>query len=210
VVELKLGLKTVDLPYTLRIYGVTEEKFDELTDPKTRAELLDGVMIVHSQASPRQDDLAGFLHALLQCYAGATRLGVVLGPRSVVRLAARRYLAPDVYFFRQERVPRPLPERYLDGSPDLVLDVRPPAGWGDRRAYKLPAYRQAGVPDIWLIDPDERQVAVDRISGRRYHTTTTTTGRVSSSVLTDFWLEADWLWSDPLPNPIHCLKALLA
>ena len=65
MVELKLGLRKVELPYTLRLYDVTEEMFDEIATPDVKADLIDGVMIVHSPASPRHDDVAGFIRAVM-------------------------------------------------------------------------------------------------------------------------------------------------
>jgi hypothetical protein len=44
--DLQLGLRKVEVPYTLRLYGVTEEMFDEFMTPDIKADLIDGVMIV--------------------------------------------------------------------------------------------------------------------------------------------------------------------
>jgi Uma2 family endonuclease len=158
MVELKFGLRTVDLPFTVRLYGVTEEKFDELVDEDTRAELLDGVMIAHSAPSPRHDDLAGFLRGLMRMYAEQRHLGKVLGPHSVVRLTTGRLLAPDVYFFQQRRIPTPLPARHFNGAPDLVVEVlsgaNRRAGLNDKRR----AYRQAGVQELWVVDLQDRRL----------------------------------------------------
>lgn len=41
MVEVQLGVKTIDLPYAIWVYGVTEEAFDELVDEDTKAELID-------------------------------------------------------------------------------------------------------------------------------------------------------------------------
>jgi hypothetical protein len=51
MMELKIVLTSVDLPYTIRVHGVTEDLFDKWVDEDTHAELLDGVMILHSPAS---------------------------------------------------------------------------------------------------------------------------------------------------------------
>ena len=58
MVELKFGLRTVDVPYMLRLYDINDEMFDEMVDEDTKAELIDGVMIVHSTASMRHDNVA--------------------------------------------------------------------------------------------------------------------------------------------------------
>jgi hypothetical protein len=68
--DLGESLRQLDLPFSLRLYGMTEEVFDELTDEDTRVDLLDGVMIAHSPASPRHDNLAGFLRVPSRALTG--------------------------------------------------------------------------------------------------------------------------------------------
>jgi Uma2 family endonuclease len=206
--ELKLGRHTLDVPYTLRLYDVTDEMFDELADADTRAELIDGVMIVHSPVSLRHDDIAGFLRTLMRFYAAEKDLGCVFGPASLVRLSEGRRVGPSVYFLARGRVPRPLPEEY-EGVPELVLEVLSPANRRETLKAKRPVYRAAGVREIWFVDPEEEQILVDRRRGRRYVTKTITAGRVRSAVLAGFWLEANWLWSDPPPSTMQCLRTLL-
>ncbi|HZT81750.1 MAG TPA: Uma2 family endonuclease [Gemmataceae bacterium] len=206
---LKFGPSTVDLPYTLRLYGVTERKFDSLTDEDTKAELIDGVMIVHSPASPRHDNIAGLVRFLMRGYTGAKRLGLVLGPDSLIRLRKLRKVAPDGLFIRQKRVPRPLPEKQFELVPDLVFEVLSPSNRDVNLEIKWPAYRQAGVPEIWLIDPDNEEVVVDYRGKEGSTETRTHEGRVASTVLQGFWLDAAWLGADPLPNEMDCLQAIL-
>jgi Uma2 family endonuclease len=208
MVEVKLGLHTVDVPYTLRLYGITDELFDELVDEDTKAELIDGVMIVHSPASLRHDDIAGFLRGLMRFYAADKDLGLVLGPDGLVRIKKGRRVGADLFFLSKDRVPKPLPKEYK-GVPDLVLEVLSPSNRGEDLDDKRPVYREAGVKEIWFVDPDEREIILDRRRGDRYVTTTRSTGRVKSAVVRGFWIEADWLWSDPLPNEMQCLRSLL-
>ena len=205
----KWGLRTVDLPHTIRIYPVTEEMFDEMVDEDVKAELIDGVMIVHSPASPSHDDIAGFLRLLMRTYAAAKKLGKVLGPDSLIRPRPGRRFGPDVFFLEQRRVPQPLPEDLFEIAPDLVLEVLSPSNRDVDLELKRPAYRAAGIPEIWLVDPDERQVIVDRRRRKRYTTDTVGDGRVLSTVLPGFWVDAGWLWQDPLPNEMDCLREIL-
>src|ERR1043166_3641876 len=108
MVEVKFGLKTVDLPYMVRLYGITKEMFDELADEDMKAELFDGVMVVLSPASLRQDHLSGFVRLLMRGYSAARGLGVVLGPKGLMHLATCRCFGADAFFIRQTRVPSPL------------------------------------------------------------------------------------------------------
>jgi Uma2 family endonuclease len=209
MVELKIGPRAVDLPFTVRLPDVTEEQFDELVDEDTRAELLDGVMIVHSPASPRHDDVAGFLRALMRLYARAKRLGNVLGPDSLVRLKPRRKVGPDLFFFRRDRLPRPLPAKQFEGAPDLIVEVLSPSNREDDLEDKRPLYHEAGVQEIWFVDPERCEILVDRRGKRRYTSKTFTTGRLESAALEGFWIEADWPWADELPEELACLNEIL-
>src|SRR5689334_20121597 len=123
MVEVKLMSQAVSLPYTIRVYGVTDEMFDDLVDEDTKAELFDGVMIVHSPASLPHEDVSGFVGGLMRLFADARKRGKVISSgNGLVRLGPHRRLAPDTFFVRQERVPSPLPKEF-PGAPNLVVEV---------------------------------------------------------------------------------------
>jgi Uma2 family endonuclease len=208
MVEVKFGLRTVDVPYMLRLYGITDEMFDEMVDEDTKAELIDGVMIVHSPASLPHDDLAGFLRTLMRCYARDKGLGTVLGPDGLARIKKSRRVGADIFFLAKNRVPRPLPKEYK-GVPDLFVEVLSPSNRDYDLEEKRSYYREAGVKEIWFVDPQEQQIIMDRRRGQRYVTKTIHTGQVKSAVLRGFRIQAEWLWADPLPNEMQCLRELL-
>ena len=143
-----LDLRTANLPYRLQLFGVTEEMFDEMVDEDTKAELLDGVMIVHSPASVRHDVISSFLRTLLSGFAEERDAGEVFGPDSLVQLRPGRRFGPEIYFLRPGRMPHPTPQQF-DGVPDLILEVLSPSnrdydlGEKPRRTAK-PACRKSG------------------------------------------------------------------
>jgi Uma2 family endonuclease len=200
MVELSLGLRTVDLPFTVQVPDVTEEMFDELVDEDTKAELIDGVMIVHSPASTRHDDV---------CYVRKKGVGSLLGPDSLVRLRPRRKFAPDFYFLEKDRARRMLKPTHCEGVPDLVGEILSPSNRRHDLEVKRPAYQEAGASEIWLIDPDKEKLLVDRRRGKRYTTNTYNRGRVESRVIPGFWIDASWLWQDELPDALDCLREIL-
>ena len=118
-----------------------------------KAELLDGVMIVHSPASMEHDDIGGFIRALTSCYADSKEAGRVYGPDSLVHLATCRLFAPDAYFLRQKRVPRRRPKQF-EGAPDWLMEVLSPSNRDDDLEDKRPAYRDTKLEEIWFIDPE--------------------------------------------------------
>jgi Uma2 family endonuclease len=203
-------LKSMDLPYLLRVYGVTEEMFDEIVeDEDTRADLIDGVLIVHSPATVEHDDLVTFIASLLRFYAGTKELGLVLGAsNALVRLKMGRKVAPDVFFVSKRRVPRPLPKQF-EGAPDLVIEVLSRSNRGYDLGEKRAAYQAAGVGEIWFVDADAREMILDRRRDAKYVSETLHEGRVASEMVESFWLDASWLWQSPLPDPLSCLDRIL-
>ena len=208
MIEVKCDIRSIDLPYMIQVYDVTEEMFDELVDEDTKAELIDGVMIVHSPASMEHDNIGGFVRGLMSFYGDAKGLGVVLGPDSLIHLASGRKCAPDVFFIRQAHVPTPLPKEF-EGVPDLVLEVLSPSNRRYDLRDKRLIYREAGVGEVWFIDAELRQMIVDRRQAASYTEEIVTVDRVSSTVLQGFWVNTSWLWAKPLPNRFTCLEEIL-
>jgi Uma2 family endonuclease len=209
MIEVKCDIRSIDLPYMIQVYDVTEEMFDELVDEDTKAELIDGVMIVHSPASMEHDDSSGFLRGLMSFFAEARSIGKVLGPDSLIHLAPGRKCAPDVFFIRQERVPMPLPKEF-EGVPDLVVEVLSPSNRRYDLRDKRLIYREAGVGEVWFIDAALRQIILDRRQMESYTEDIVSAGRVSSAVLPGFWIDASWLWATPLPNRFMSLEEILS
>lgn len=209
MVEVKIGLTTIALPYTVRVYGVTEEMFDELEDEDTKAELIDGVMIVHSPATIMHDNVSGFLRALMSFFVDVRGLGIVLGPDSLIHLATCRKFAPDIFFIRRERVPTPLPKE-CEGAPDLVVEVLSPSNRNEDLHDKRHAYRDAGVGEIWFVDEDDQKIIIDRKREDGYAEDIVSEGKAASTVLDGFWVNAAWLWAEPLPNRMSCLQEILS
>ena len=53
----------------------------------------------------------------------------------------------------------------FEGVPDLVVEVLSPGTRRLDRTVKLAAYRDAGVPEVWLCDPMPRRIQVLALSG---------------------------------------------
>jgi Uma2 family endonuclease len=209
MVEVQVGFKTIDLPYTIWVYGATEEMFDELTDEDTKAELIDGVMIVHSPASLRHEHISGFLGGLMSFYADVKGHGMVIASgNGVVHLATCRKLSPDVFFIRQARVPMTLPKEF-EGPPDLVVEVLSPSTRREDLGQKRAAYHDAGVGEIWFVDFENKRFVIDRKRGDSYVEEIVSEGVVVSSVLDGFWVNVAWVWTEPLPNRMSCLQEIL-
>jgi len=61
-----------------------------------------------------------------------------------------------------------LDERGMRGAPDWIAEVLSPSTASYDRTIKLRAYERAGVPEVWLIDPMDRNVAIFRLAAGYY------------------------------------------
>lgn len=61
-----------------------------------------------------------------------------------------------------------LDDRGLRGAPDWVVEVLSPSTAGHDQTVKLAAYERAGVPEVWLVHPTDRTLAIYRLENGRY------------------------------------------
>ncbi|HVT57161.1 MAG TPA: Uma2 family endonuclease [Thermoanaerobaculia bacterium] len=191
----------------LVIPGVSEEEFYS-QDEDSPWEYLDGELVMEP-ASFRHEDLFAFLITLLRGYLGERGGAVAMGSRFPMRLDEKWSPEPDLLVVREERRHLIGPQR-LEGPADLVIEIVSGAHPEIAHRRKLPRYREAQVPEIWTIDPFTRSTRVDILAADGYDTQILTTGRLATAVAPGFWIDVAWLWQEPLPPPLFCLRQILA
>ena len=103
-----------------------------------------------------------------------------------------------------------LGQQRLEGPADLVVEIASSSDPAIDLRRKLPRYREAGVPEMWLIDPYARSMRVEVLTPDGYRTRLLAKGRLASAVLPGFWIDVAWLWREPLPPVLACLRQILA
>ena len=187
--------------------GMTYEEFLDWLDEDTRAEWVDGQIILMSSASRVHQSIVNFIANLLTLFADAHDRGEVIpGPFQMklpVRPSGRE---PDVLFLAKDRS-HLLHDTYLDGPADLVVEVISKESRGRDTLDKREEYERSGVREYWLIDPERREFTVFRRKARRFVEERLSRGRFESTVLAGLWLEVDWLWRKSPPSLHAVLRA---
>lgn len=194
-------------PFVLIKPAASEEEFYALEGKDGNWEFLDGRLIM-SPASSRHEDLVSFLNALVRYFLDKRGGGVTRGSHYAMRLDPHWSPEPDLLVVRPENVGR-MENQRLEGPADFVVEI---ASAGDPRfeeREKLPRYREARIPEIWLIDPFAETVRVETLALDGYEVKTLHDGRLASTIVPGFWIEAGWLWQEPLPSTVDCLDAIL-
>ena len=160
-------------------------------------EYSDGFLEFPPMPTMAHQDILQFLFELLKAYVVRHQLGKVYVAPIPVRLSSREYRAPALFFLSTPRVEE-AQGKYPSGA-DLVMEVVS-GGREDRKrdlVKKRYDYAQAGIPEYWIIDPDEKAITVLRLEGEAYveHGRFGAGEVATSHLLPGFSVSVDEVWA---------------
>jgi Uma2 family endonuclease len=138
-------------------------------NPAGAWELVDGRFVFMSPAGARHGKLVARVSRALAAFVEPRALGIVLAGDVgfVLRRKPDAVRAPDVAFLLAARVDGGLPTGFVEGVPDLAVEILSP---GDRPAEvegKAREFVAAGSMAVWVLDPDEQTCQVHDGEGSR-------------------------------------------
>ncbi|MDR1899478.1 MAG: Uma2 family endonuclease [Treponema sp.] len=139
-----------------------------------RYELLDGEAFMMAPPSRAHQKVLGELFAQFHAFLKGKPCEVYPAPFGV-RLFPQEDNGDDTYFEPDISVicdPAKLDDRGCRGAPDLVIEVLSPSNAKYDLLYKLNKYRQGGVREYWVIDPEDKLLNV-YIFGQETYTVST-------------------------------------
>lgn len=185
---------------------MTEEEFVQWADEDTHAEWVNGEVELMSPANESHLDLTGWLNAILRIFVRELDLGTVFAVESMVRFASqKRRRLPDLHFVSKARH-HIVRETYIEGAPDLIIEIVSPDSVSRDWQRKYLEYEKAGVKEYWIIDPTTKQVEAYVFRGRKYVQIQEKDGKLHSTILPHFYLKTSWLWQQPLPSEMKVLR----
>lgn len=147
---------------------LTAEEFWELPEPPHggRLELVEGRVVSEMPVGERHAALAAELAASIVGFVKPRRLGRVhieLGHRLAMNPDTVR--APDVSFMSAERLPAAPGDRFVEGAPDLAIEIMSPEDREPDVARKVEEYFDAGAKRVWIVRPRNHSITVHRPGG---------------------------------------------
>jgi Uma2 family endonuclease len=141
---------------------ITADELLTLPDDGMRHELVDGALLVYPPPGARHGDVQLAVASLLRSYVQANNLGrVFVETGFVLKRDPDMVRAPDVSFLRASRIPPSgIPDGYIDGPPDLAVEVISPSDTLYDVDDKIAQFLAAGTRLAWVINPRRRTVAV--------------------------------------------------
>ena len=154
-----------------------------------RVELVEGEVVLMTPIGSRHAACVKRLNRLFSTRAGAK---AVVGVQDPVTLGAYSEPQPDVALLK------PRADFYASAHPGpedvlLVVEVSESSAAYDLEV-KIPLYARAGIPEVWLVDLDAREIRVYRepASGRyRQAATVPRGGKIAPAALPEVVLAAD-------------------
>lgn len=173
------------------------------------AEWIDGTVVPMSPGNTPQSRLTRFLATVIQLWAEEARLGgeAFVAPLTV-RLLGRSGREPDVFYFRREHLDR-VHDSWVEGPPDLVIEIISASTRVIDRGEKFYEYEQAGIPEYWLVDPERRKVEAHRLGADATYEPVAPGDppALRSEALPGMWILTEWLWQEPLPRTNEVQRA---
>lgn len=144
-----------------------EDLYDIPDDGRHQYELVRGVLVVSEPPVTVHGVLAVQIAALLLAFVRPRKLGrVTIESGYVTERGPDTVRGPDVAFVRMGRVPtRADLDRYVEGAPDLAVEIRSPGDRAGEIAEKVAEYFRSGAGLVWGVDPRRRVVLVHTPDG---------------------------------------------
>lgn len=131
-----------------------------LPDDGNKYELVRGELFATPPPTDQHETIGARLTRILDPYVAANGLGLVYRPRAVVRIGADTEVEPDVMV----RQPQDTPNATWVGAPLplLIVEIASDSTRRRDRVFKRTAYVEAGIPEYWIVDGEDRTVRVVR------------------------------------------------
>lgn len=142
---------------------VTVDDYRALPEGPPHYQLIQGRLLMSPSPNRYHQDVCRNLLVLLQNFLDDHPLGVVYQSPSDVYLTSYDAYQPDLYFVSNANAAILSPQGAA-GAPELVIEVLSQGTAHYDRELKRKIYAQAGVKELWLIDPEAKEIQVHQLN----------------------------------------------
>jgi Uma2 family endonuclease len=142
----------------------TDAAFMALPDDGHRYEIVNGELIDMGNSGALHGYVCSLLLSALMSYILPKKLGVILDSSTAFKMKNGNKRSPDIAFFAKERLQgmTELPSGFLDGAPDLAVEVLSPGNTVEEIDEKIGEYFENGARLVWVINPTQHYILVYR------------------------------------------------
>jgi len=140
----------------------------ENRDDEVRFELIDGIIYMMATPARMHQQISGELYLQMANFLKGKPCRVYYAPFSVrlsVGEGADTVLEPDLVIICDMTK---LDDRGCKGAPEMVVEILSPSTSKKDRTLKFKKYEQAGVKELWFVDPVDKTVAINILKDGEY------------------------------------------
>jgi Uma2 family endonuclease len=128
-------------------------------DDGRRYELFEGDLIVSPAPTTMHQRIVFRLSLVIGNFVQMHQLGEVLSAPCDIQFSGETVVEPDLLFVARDRASI-VKEDYVQGAPDLIVEVISPTSEERDRGYKFKIYAEQGVKEYWLADYRKRVLQI--------------------------------------------------
>lgn len=156
-----------------------------------RCELIFGRFYLSPSPIPLHQYLVTHLWRLLADVAERTGGMALVAPMDV-HLADHSVVQPDILYISRRN--RSIIQNWIEGPPDLVVEILSRSTASRDQIHKLSLYAQSGIPEYWIVDPRRRLITLLVLRDGYYTVQSPETGKWTSPTTPEVELDSDALW----------------
>jgi Uma2 family endonuclease len=179
---------------------MTWREFREMEIPEGEEllifELINGMIVKRGAPSLKHQNAVGVFYARFQTFVSEKKLGKAFTSPLDVFFDDGNGFQPDICYISNERSFLLDNGEYVNGAPDLVVEVLSPGTSKNDRVEKKSVYEKYAVKEYWLIDPIYRTVEIFVMKDNLLQLSAIqeNTGKVESALLPGFELMIESLF----------------
>ena len=168
-----------------------------------KVEIIDHKIYVMPNPSYQHQEILTLLSAHMTIFISANKLGSITVAPVSVKMDEGNVVEPDILFIsiaQMEANPKIIQKQFVQGSPQLVVEIISPANYKKLREAKKQRYAETQVEEYWEILPEKKQVKIEvletkkneegeHVSNYKIYSEAEKTGTVKSKILEGFQLD---------------------
>ncbi|MBI4632169.1 MAG: Uma2 family endonuclease [Chloroflexi bacterium] len=147
----------------------TYQRYRRETAEGEHFEVIEGIRTMAPSPSRFHQYALTKLASQLETFVTRENLGTVLVAPFDVYFSEDEFVQPDILFVAKDHSER-LTDHGVRGAPDLVIEIVSPGSTRMDRITKRNLYAKHGVPEYWIISPNEQTIEVLTLQNRKYET----------------------------------------
>lgn len=152
---------------TTALHLYTWDDIKDLPESHGRTEIVDGDLVISPTPNGPHQGICTELGCSLGLFIEQHELGEFYSCALHTILDTHVHYEPDLCFVSKDRLDI-IQENYIDGPPDLIIEVISEGNRTHDTVVKFGHYEKYGVKEYWLVDQRDRLIAVHSLRNGQY------------------------------------------